>query len=160
MKAGLGMAPLTARRVSSFTSRSPKAVPSALVWSGPTRRSLRRSRASRSACRRRCGRVACTWTQTSNTFTYENKANAQNDSGLPCTLGTWSAFYAGLADTRGGDRLVYALIGLLTVDRLERALDVPNDRRDLNAHTRRVLSSSADDVVVYGIPGASGRLRR
>lgn len=70
------------------------------------------------------------------------------------------AFYAGLADTRGAARLVYALIGLLTVERLELAVDIARARRDLNAHTRRVLAVGAEDVVVHGRPGVSGRLRR
>ncbi len=68
-------------------------------------------------------------------------------------------FYAGLADTRGAARLVYALIGLLVVDRLERAADASAERRDLNAHSRRA-SPGAEDVIVFGRPGVSGRLRR
>lgn len=68
-------------------------------------------------------------------------------------------FYAGLADTRGAARLVYALIGLLVVDRLERAADVPAEHRDVNAHTRRA-SPGAEDIIVYGRSGVSGRLRR
>lgn len=74
--------------------------------------------------------------------------------------GDFVAFYAGLADTRGATRLVYGLIGLLVVERMERAVDVPRDRRDINAHTRRVLAVDAEDVVVHGCPGVSGRLRR
>jgi hypothetical protein len=74
--------------------------------------------------------------------------------------GDFIAFYAGLADTCGASRLIYALIGLLVVERIERAVDVPRDRRDLNAHTRRVLAEGAEDVVVHGRPGVSGRLRR
>lgn len=68
-------------------------------------------------------------------------------------------FYAGLADTRGAAHLIYALIGLLVVDRMARAADVPAERRDLNAHTRRA-SPGAEDVIVFGRPGVSGRLRR
>lgn len=67
-------------------------------------------------------------------------------------------FYAGLADM-GAPRLVYGVIGVFVVDHLERAADVAAARRDLNAHTRRepVL---AEDVIVHGRRGVSGRLHR
>lgn len=67
-------------------------------------------------------------------------------------------FYAGLRDVhRGG--LVYALIGLLTVDAVVAARDVPSERRGENAHTRR-REIGATDVVVRGRSGASGRFDR
>jgi Nucleotide modification associated domain 3 len=67
-------------------------------------------------------------------------------------------FYAGLRDT-GDRRLVYALIGLLTVDEIVAARDVPAGRRRENAHTRRCVIGETD-IVVRGRPGASGRFER
>ncbi|MDE2200804.1 MAG: hypothetical protein KGJ41_17475 [Rhodospirillales bacterium] len=69
-------------------------------------------------------------------------------------------FYAGLADARNRRSLVYALIGLFVVDRLSFAVDLPPPLRDCNAHGRRILPEGADDVIVHGCPGVSGRLAR
>jgi Nucleotide modification associated domain 3 len=69
-------------------------------------------------------------------------------------------FYAGLADIRAVSGLVYAMIGLLVVDNLLLAADVPPPDRDVNAHSRRVLVKEAEDIIVTGRPAASGRLRR
>ena len=68
-------------------------------------------------------------------------------------------FYAGLADVRGATRLVYALIGLLVVEEIVPAVDVPPEQWDCNAHCRR-LAPGASDIVVRGRAGSSGRLRR
>jgi hypothetical protein len=69
-------------------------------------------------------------------------------------------FYAGLADTAGAERLVYALVGLLVIDRFVLAVDVPKKDRGVNAHARRILKSSAQDLIVYGQPGVSGRFEQ
>lgn len=70
------------------------------------------------------------------------------------------ALYAGLADLRGGQRLIYAIIGLFTVADLIPATSVTVEARDTNAHSRRVLADSAQDLIVRGQPGMSGRLER
>jgi hypothetical protein len=67
-------------------------------------------------------------------------------------------FYAGLRDT-ADRRLVYALIGLLTVDAVVAARDVPPERWGENAHTRR-QQIGVTDIVVRGRRGASGRFER
>ncbi len=74
--------------------------------------------------------------------------------------GDWLVFYASLVDVADGGTLIYALIGMLTVDRLVPARDIPASERDCNAHSRRDLTADADDLVVIGRPGDSGRLRR
>jgi hypothetical protein len=82
---------------------------------------------------------------------------------LSLQSGDWVVFYAAFADIRGARgacRLVYALIGWLVVDRTALARDLPVGERDRNAHTRRLLAPDADDIVVLGRPGESGRLRR
>ena len=68
-------------------------------------------------------------------------------------------FYAGLADTQPSKRLVYALIGLYLIDSIVPAASVPEPAWDSNAHTRRLLSPDANDIVVRASPNASGRLK-
>ena len=68
-------------------------------------------------------------------------------------------FYSGLKDIRSRE-LVYALIGTLFVDRVDRAIDCPPARYDENAHTRRMLAIDAMDIIVVGQPKGSGRLAR
>lgn len=67
-------------------------------------------------------------------------------------------FYAGLRDV-GDGRLVYALIGLLAVETIVPARQLPAGRRAENAHTRR-REIGESDIVVSGRPGASGRFDR
>ena len=69
-------------------------------------------------------------------------------------------FYSGLADVRSATELVYAIIGLFVVQDFLVAADIPAHDRDTNAHSRRVLAPSAQDLVVRGRPGVSGRLKR
>lgn len=69
-------------------------------------------------------------------------------------------FYAGLRDMRARHGLVYALIGLFVIDEIVRATEVPEARWHENAHTRRVLTADANDVIVRAQPGVSGRLER
>ena len=69
-------------------------------------------------------------------------------------------FYAGLRDVHPQPRLVYAIIGLYVVDRIEKASSVLPALHDANAHTRRVLSSNSTDIVIRAKPAISGRLER
>lgn len=69
-------------------------------------------------------------------------------------------FYAGLKDIRPAAGLVYGIIGLMVVAGFRRAVEVPIRDRDMNAHSRRVLAREAEDLIVLGRSGASGRLRR
>ena len=68
-------------------------------------------------------------------------------------------FYAGL-NAVASDTLVYAIIGLLQVERIVRASDQDKAHADCNAHTRRILTPESDDVIVVGKREGSGRLRR
>jgi len=76
------------------------------------------------------------------------------------TMGDLIVFYAGLQDTQPSSRLVYAIIGLYVIDHIVPATSVPSSRWDENAHTRRMLPSGANDIVVRARPGVSGRLER
>ena len=70
------------------------------------------------------------------------------------------AFYAGLADVHGAAELVYAIIGLFVVQDFVLAAEIPAHDRDTNAHSRRVLPPGAQDLIVRGRSGVSGRLKR
>jgi hypothetical protein len=69
-------------------------------------------------------------------------------------------FYSGLKDVRPASQLVYALIGLFVIEEILLAKDVPGNRWHENAHTRRHLSSEANDIVVRARYDVSGRLKR
>ena len=69
-------------------------------------------------------------------------------------------FYAGLADVRSKNKLVYAIIGLLIVRDVFLAVKISQQNRGINAHSRRVLTPGAQDIVVRGRPGVSGQLKR
>lgn len=66
-------------------------------------------------------------------------------------------FYASLADART-KALVYAIIGLYVIEDIRLATELPQIERRTNAHTRRELQSGAQDLVVRGRAGVSGRL--
>ena len=66
-------------------------------------------------------------------------------------------FYASLRDIESGN-LVYALIGLMVIERIVRAVDVTENLWSRNAHTRRI--PGATDIVVPAMPKDSGRLER
>jgi hypothetical protein len=54
--------------------------------------------------------------------------------------------------------LLYAIIGLFVVDRIVAANSQPLNDAHKNAHTRRALLPEADDIIVVGQSGKSGRL--
>jgi hypothetical protein len=70
------------------------------------------------------------------------------------------AFYSGLKNVRREQRLVYAMIGLFVVDTIVLATSVSASARDTNAHSRRILTETAQDLIVYARPKVSGRLER
>jgi len=69
-------------------------------------------------------------------------------------------FYAALKDVRAEPWLVYAIIGLLIVEDMLVATDIPAAYRDINAHSRRILGPGSTDLVIRGRSGVSGRLER
>jgi len=75
---------------------------------------------------------------------------------LRLACGDMIIFYAGLrASDR--DRLVYALIGQITIAKLQYAKDIAN--RDVNAHTRRD-PITPNDLIIFGDACKSGRYER
>ena len=69
-------------------------------------------------------------------------------------------FYAAFRDVIPQPRLLYAIIGLYVLDRIDQARLVAKAHWDENAHTRRKLPPSANDIVVRAKPKVSGRLDR
>jgi hypothetical protein len=69
--------------------------------------------------------------------------------------GDFLVFYASLRDVRGGG-LLYALIGLMVIERIVRAVDVAENLWSTNAHTRRI--PAATDIIVRAMSEGSGRL--
>ncbi len=67
-------------------------------------------------------------------------------------------FYAGLKNVNREDKLVYAIIGMLTIKKKQNAKDIPRAEWDSNAHTRRLQKN--DDIVLTGEPDESGRFRK
>lgn len=90
-------------------------------------------------------------------LTYGDRGERGKQLRTNLSSGDMIVFYAGLADTGGKPELVYALIGIFVVASFVRATDVAHDHRDMNAHSRRVLKPDAEDVIVRGRPGVSGR---
>jgi putative DNA base modification enzyme with NMAD domain len=64
-------------------------------------------------------------------------------------------FYASLRAVGAGN-LVYALIGVMVIDKVIPAIDIPQDSWAENAHTRRIPGPT--DIVVRAVPEVSGRL--
>jgi Nucleotide modification associated domain 3 len=69
-------------------------------------------------------------------------------------------FYAALSDVCDRARLVYAIVGVLMVEDFILATGVLPTARDNNAHSRRILPTDAQDLIVLGRVGVSGRLER
>jgi hypothetical protein len=66
-------------------------------------------------------------------------------------------FYASLSDVRT-KALIYAIIGLYVIEDCRLATELPPNEYCTNAHTRRDLQPGAQDLIIRGRPGASGRL--
>jgi len=75
-------------------------------------------------------------------------------------FGDLIVFYAGLRDVRPRPELVYGIIGLFVIDRIAMAKDIPKSQQHMNAHTRRILREDASDLILFGLPGESGRTDR
>jgi hypothetical protein len=68
-------------------------------------------------------------------------------------------FYGSFRDVNPNPQLVYAIVGLYVIDSVIPAVSIPASHWNENAHTRRVLSRTARDIVVTAKPKVSGRLK-
>lgn len=93
-------------------------------------------------------------------LTYGDKGERAKQIQTKLGAGDLIAFYAGLRDVQNKSRLVYAIIGLYMVEDIIPAVNLPANERDINAHSRRILDRSAQDIIVRARPRISGRLER
>jgi Nucleotide modification associated domain 3 len=95
-----------------------------------------------------------------SSLTYGDQGQRAFQINAKLSAGDLIVFYASLRDIRAGT-LVYGLIGLLVVEKIEKAKNVPSSQWSLNAHTRRrVLPQDSTDIVVFGQQKLSGRFSR
>jgi hypothetical protein len=94
-----------------------------------------------------------------SSLTYGDQGQRAAQISKKLSTGDLIIFYAGLRDVNS-KTLVYGLIGLLVVEEIKMAKDVPASEWPLNAHTRRVLLKDSTDIVVVGQKNLSGRLSR
>ena len=74
--------------------------------------------------------------------------------------GDFIAFFASFKPiTKCNYNLIYALYGIMFVDKVLRVADVPEIKLHMNAHTR-VKNSNKDHLVVFANPSLSGRFSR
>ncbi len=90
-------------------------------------------------------------------LTYGDQGQRSQQITSKLKTGDILVFYAGLRDAQS-DHLVYAIIGLYVLRKIELAVRVPQARWDQNAHTRRLLPANATDIVITAKRGVSGRL--
>jgi len=93
-------------------------------------------------------------------LTYGDRGERGKQIRRHLNVGDLVVFYAGLRPLARATPLVYALIGFLKVRELIRATQISREARHINAHSRRILDSAEEDLVVLGEPGVSGRLTR
>lgn len=92
-------------------------------------------------------------------LTYGNNENTKGTRLAHLNQGDFLAFYASLRAIDQPRALVYALIGLIVIDRIIKASEIPEAAWHVNAHTRRT-PIVASDVVIFGQSESSGRFRR
>jgi Nucleotide modification associated domain 3 len=91
-------------------------------------------------------------------LTYGDQGQRANQLWLRLGAGDFVVFYAALRDIHTCPYLIYAIIGIFFARCLTLARSIPRTGWHRNAHTRRVLTSSAADVVIEADPLTSGRL--
>jgi hypothetical protein len=93
-------------------------------------------------------------------LTYGDNGSARGSGVARLKAGDFIAFYSAIRPFDKPDLgLVYGLIGLLFVDHVVKACEVPHGRWHENAHTRRA-EISPNDVVVFGMRESSGLLQQ
>lgn len=89
-------------------------------------------------------------------LTYGDRGNKGRQLARDLSEDDLVVFYAGLKDI-DTQKLAYTIIGLFVVDRIVPISKIPVAESHKNAHTRRMARDEADDVIVIGKAGQSGR---
>lgn len=93
-------------------------------------------------------------------LTYGDVGTRRGSKITKMSKGDVIAFYGSLKPLDSSQsKLVYALIGLYIIEEILWANEIPEHRREENAHTRRRQIRDVD-IVVRAKPGVSGRLER
>lgn len=92
-------------------------------------------------------------------LTYGDQGERAKQLKANLTSGDLIVFYASLRNVKALASLVYAVVGIYIVESFMLAATVHAQDCDINAHSRRVLSPTADDLIVKARPGVSGRLQ-
>lgn len=93
-------------------------------------------------------------------LTYGDDGNRRGKVLRTLTEDDLLVFYAGMRSTDLAEKwLIYGIVGMLVVDRICEIRAVPKSRWHENAHTRKTRHGE-HDLVVWGKPAVSGRLKR
>lgn len=92
-------------------------------------------------------------------LTYGDRGRKGQQLATTLSRGDLLVFFGGFRDIATRN-LMYAIFGLFVVSEVARAANREARVSHTNAHTRRVLARDADDVIVIGEAGVSGRLDR
>lgn len=92
-----------------------------------------------------------------SSLTYGDQGTGRGNRVRELNPGDFIAFFASFKPIAPCEhRLVYALFGILVVDKVVRVADLPTEQHHLNAHTR-IIDRNDEHLVVFGQLGRSGR---
>ncbi len=93
-------------------------------------------------------------------LTYGDQGTGRGNRVRKLERGDFIAFFASFKPIAPcGHSLVYALFGIIVVDKVARVADLPREQHHLNAHTR-IANMNGEHLVVFGQPERSGRFDR
>lgn len=95
-----------------------------------------------------------------NYSTYGDQATGRGLRVGDLKRGDFIAFFASFRPTEESNhKLIYALFGLMTVDKVLKVAEVPDEKYYTNAHSR-VINRDKDHLVVFADPKSSGRFNK
>jgi len=90
-------------------------------------------------------------------LTYGDNGKRRGAGVAELRKGDFIVFYSSLKPiSKCKHKLVYALIGILVIDKIVKAINIEANNHNINAHTRK-KDISENDIVVFGQNGKSGR---
>lgn len=93
-------------------------------------------------------------------LTYGDQGTGRGNRVRQLDRGDFIAFFASFKPiTPSPHKLIYALFGIITVDRIVKVENLPTEQRHLNAHSR-IVDMNGDHLVVFGQPNRSGRFAK
>lgn len=95
-------------------------------------------------------------------LTYGDQGSGRGNRVVQLEKGDFIAFFASfrsIPTPSSKPHLIYALFGILFIDKICKVSDLPEERWNFNAHSRR-LTGDPGDLVVFGCPKRSGRFEK